>query len=427
MLPLRVLSLLACGSLLAACSDDGGDDTGANGTSTAATPGTTSTATSPTATATATDPSPTTGAPGETGADASTGTSPSTDPTTSTSPATSDTTGQVLPMTNTGGETSDSTTSSTTTTDGETTTAGSTTADDTTGGPISKCTPTMPTMPPGDCAAVGVVLQPPYDDDYDCYDLGPLPGVPQQWGGVIIDRDDPDILLAGGEANTANGKLYAVGIARDADCHIIGYTGAPTTVYGPAEYNDGGLTYHPDGGPLFISRWPVNQLGQLIPGDLVTNKIIDLAPFMIVASPGGVTFVPPGFAGAGQLKFVSWSGGQWYTVDLTPDGMGTYDITGATHDTTIVGGPEAFVYVSDENPEFPQDGILVAEWSAGNIAAYTADAKGTPIVNSRKDFILGLDGAESAYIDPDSGDFLFATFAGQERLIAIRGFKPQPQ
>ncbi len=423
MLHLRLSLTLVCGSLLAGCSDDGSGDSGAS-TSTSS-PGTTSISTS----SSTTEPTPTTGEPGETSASTSTSAN-----TTGTSAPTSDatSTGQISGMTmTTSSSSADDTGDTTSTADTADTTGtadtGGTTADDTTGGMVSKCTPTMPTVPPGDCAAVGVVLQPPYDDDYECFDLGVLPGVPQQWGGVIIDRDDPNVLLAGGEANTPSGKLYAVGIARDADCHILGYTGVPTKIYGPAEYNDGGLAYHPDGGPLFISRWPVNELGQLIPGDLVTNKVIDLDPFMVVSSPGGVTFVPPGFAGAGQLKFVSWSGGQWYTIDLAPDGLGTYDITGAVLDTTIVGGPEAFVYVSSDNPEFAQDGLLVAEWSAGNIAAYVADAKGTPINNTRKDFIIGLDGAESAYIDPSSGDFLFATFSGSERLIAIRGFKPQPQ
>jgi hypothetical protein len=282
-------------------------------------------------------------------------------------------------------------------------------------------------MPPGDCEAIGIALQPPYDDDYKCFDLGPLPGVPEQWGGLIIDRDDPGVLLAGGAANTASGALFALGIARDADCHILGYTPAPTAMYGPAEYNDGGLDYGPGGGPLFISRWPVNELGQLKPGNNVTDKVIGLGQYGVVSSPGGVTFVPPGFAGAGQLKVVSWPGGQWYTLALAPDGMGTFDVVSATLATTIVGGPEAFVYVSDQNPEFAQDGLLVAEWSAGNIAAYTADANGDPLANTRKDFIVGLDGAESAYIDPLSGDFLFATFAGQERLVVIRGFVPQPQ
>lgn len=413
--------VLLCGLSVAACSDDGG---GASTDPATSTPDTTGTATTPT----------TGGETPTTGTAASTSTSTDTGAETgSTGPGGADT-GTTMGAAETGttsaGQTSGSSGGPSTTTSGSDETSGSegTSGEgSSSGGVVDKCVAAAPTMPPGDCAAVGVVLQPPYDDDYTCADLGPLPGVPTEWGGLIVDRDDPNVLLAGGAANTAVGKLYALGLARDADCHIQGYTADPTTVYGPAEYNDGGITYHPDPGPLFISRWPVNQLGQLEPGDLVTTRIIDLAPFGVVGSPGGVTFVPPGFAGEGQLKAVSWPGGQWYTLALAPDGNGTFDVLSATLDATIVGGPEAFVYVSDANPEFPQDGLLVAEWSAGNIAAYTADDEGTPVVPSRKDFITGLTGAESAYIDPLSGDFLFATFSGQERLIVIRGFVPQPQ
>ena len=39
----------------------------------------------------------------------------------------------------------------------------------------------------------------------------------------------------------------------------------------------------------------------------------------------------------------------------------------------------------------------------------------------------GLTGAEGAFLDPLSGDFLFTTFGGGNRLIAIRGFTPNPQ
>lgn len=417
------LSLL-CVVGFAGCSDDGGDGTATDPATSA--PGTSSTSTADTPPTTG-DPPPTTSTtagtiPGtdtsDTGVVTSTGTTAG-ETGTDTTMSADDTTTTSGPDTTTTTSTSDTSTSDTST--------GGTTGDDTTGGVMPKCTSTMPTMPPGSCEAIGINLQPPYDDDYTCYDLGPLPGVPMEWGGLIIDRDDPNVLLAGGTANQAAGALYAIHIARDPDCHILGYTAEPTTQYGPAEYNDGGLDYDPGGGPLFISRWPVNELGQLTPGNLVTDKIIGLGQFGVVSSPGGVTFVPPGFAGAGQLKIVSWPGGQWYTLALQPDGMGTFNVLSATLDTTIVGGPEAFVYVSDQNPEFPQDGLLVAEWSAGNIAAYTADDKGTPIVNTRKDFIIGLTGAESAYIDPQSGDFLFATFSGQERLVIIRGFVPQPQ
>lgn len=50
----------------------------------------------------------------------------------------------------------------------------------------------------------------------------------------------------------------------------------------------------------------------------------------------------------------------------------------------------------------------------------------TPLVGSRRDFITGLTGAEGALIDPYSGDFLFSTFGGGNRIIVVQGFVPAP-
>lgn len=405
--------LLLAASLLSACSDDGTGTTATTGTtaSTSGGPGTT-------------EFPPTSGIP-TTGGGASTSSSSGDWISTGQASATDATSTSTSGTETTDGTASTSTSTSSTT---DASSSGSSTGTSTTtGGPQPLCAPKVPIQPPGDCAQIGVTIEPPYDKWYTCYDLGVMPGVPTEWGGIIVDKDDPETLLAGGAANTAAGRLYAVSIARDEDCHVQGYQNIPTADFAAAEYNDGGLTYHHDSAVLFLSRWPVNELGQLEPGSMITDKVIGLDQFGITSSPGGFTFVPPGFQGAGELKAVSWPGGEFYTVALAPDGGGTYDITGATYHTTIVGGPEAFVYISNENPEFSVDSLLVAEWSAGNIAAYEADNDGNPLPATRKDFIKGLEGAESAHVDALSGDFLFATFAGDERLIAIRGFKPQPQ
>ena len=85
------------------------------------------------------------------------------------------------------------------------------------------------------------------------------------------------------------------------------------------------------------------------------------------------------------------------------------------------------MHINDQNPGFPVDGLLVSEWTAGNLAAYDADDNGDPLPDTRRDFVTGLTGAEGAYLDPLSGDFLFTTFGGGNRLIAIRGFTPNPQ
>ncbi|NJK33377.1 MAG: hypothetical protein HC927_13800 [Deltaproteobacteria bacterium] len=250
--------------------------------------------------------------------------------------------------------------------------------------------------------------------------------MPSNWGGLTVEIDDPYTLLIGGSANTAQGKLYAVEITRDVGCHVTGWAGTPIEVFSDGQYNDGGVTYGPDD-VLFLARWPVNELGQQKLGSVVTDKVISLDAFAVVSSPGGLNFVPPGFAGEGQLKLVSWSGGQWYTIGLAPDGQGTYDVVSATLATTIPGGPEGFVHIGADNPGFPVDGLLVSEYSAGKLAAYDADGSGDPVVNTRRDFVTGLTGAEGAFLDPYSGDFLFTTFGGGNRLIAIRGFTPNPQ
>ena len=39
---------------------------------------------------------------------------------------------------------------------------------------------------------------------------------------------------------------------------------------------------------------------------------------------------------------------------------------------------------------------------------------------------LSCDGAEGAFVDRSSGDFLFATWGGDNVLIAIHGFNPPP-
>ena len=294
-------------------------------------------------------------------------------------------------------------------------------------GDPSGCIPVDPIEIAVPCEDLGIVVEPPYDQSYECYSLGPVPGVPLEWGGVNIHPEDDNTLIIGGNANTEPGQLWSVGVARDEDYHILGYADVPSEVFGPAEYNDGGVAYHPDGDLLFLARWPVNELGQLIPGNDVTDKVIDLDPFGVTNSLAGLEFVTPGFPGEGQLKFVTWATGDWYTVTLEPDNMGTYDISAVNYEVTVQGGPEGFVYISEQNPQFDVKSMLISEWSDNKIAAYEINDNGDPIVDTRVDFVTGLQGAEGAFIDPLSGDFMFTTFGGDDVLIAIRGFLPNPQ
>jgi hypothetical protein len=159
-------------------------------------------------------------------------------------------------------------------------------------------------------------------------------------------------------------------------------------------------------------------------GSPVTDKVTDLTPHGVLPSPGGLKFVPEGFPGAGQLKIATWDAGGWYTLELQPDGTGTFDVVGASLAASIPGGPEGFIYVPPGSPGFPApDGLLVSEWSDGNIAAYRIDDAGNPVPASRTVFVSGLEGPEGAAVDPLTGDFLFSTFTnGVDHIFAIRGF-----
>jgi hypothetical protein len=266
-----------------------------------------------------------------------------------------------------------------------------------------------------------IVIEPPYDSLYTLLDLGPVPGLPAYYGGLTFLLGEPDTLIIGGNANTSSGALYSIEVIRDTADHIIGFNGS-VAFFADAAYNDGGVAYGP-GNVLFLSRWPMNELGQTMWGSTITDKIIDLYQYNVAYSHAALNFVPAGFPGESQLKFVSWAGGEWYTAYISPDGAGTYDIDSVIYETEIVGGPEGFIYVPPGSPLFPDyNSMLVSEWSEGEVAVYELDSTGNPIPATRVPFITSLNGAEGAAIDPLTGDFLFSTFGGGDRVIVVQGF-----
>lgn len=284
------------------------------------------------------------------------------------------------------------------------------------------CNSVAPVVAPGTCADFGGELQPPFDSAFDCVDFGNLPEVPTRWGGLVVDPQDPNMLILGGSANTADGRLYKVALARDAACNIVGYQSTTVVDYAEAANNDGGVAFGP-GGVLFLSRWPLNEIGQILPGANATSRIIDLDDLAVVSSPGGLNFVPDGFSSAGDLKIVSWSGGQFYTLGLNDTADGTFDIPSAVQETQLQGGPEGFAYVSGDNVGFNTDSMVVSEFSANTVSVYEVDADANPILETRREMLTGLNGAEGAAIDPLTGDYLFSTFGGGDRVVAVRGFR----
>ncbi len=278
--------------------------------------------------------------------------------------------------------------------------------------------------------AHALLLGPDFSADYTVTDLGGVPGLPTSYGGLTFLPGDPDTVLIGGDANQSSGLLYTIGVSRDGDGHIDGFSGTVSPYLGGTigAYNDGGVVFGP-GGVLFTARWPVHELGQTKPGSTAEDRIDDMSVIGVPSSSSisAVNFVPTGFPGAGQMKVVTWSSGDWCTVPFSPDGSGTFSLGTASCPLAITGGPEGFVYVDGDNPGFNNTAsMLVSEWSAGNVAAYEIDINGDPIPASRRLFLSDLSGAEGAVLDPLTGDFLFSTFGGGDRIVRVSGFTELP-
>ncbi len=293
--------------------------------------------------------------------------------------------------------------------------------------PITTCVSNDDCCAPGctlevDSDCTGIRLDFTYQGDYSIVDLGAPPGVPARLGGVLVNPDDSSKLWIGGYANDAAGGLYEIGITRDGNNRITGFSGSATLLRA-APYNDGGIVIGPDG-LLFLARWPVNELQMVALG--VGDKVIDLDPLGVAYSSASLLFVPTGYPGASmsQVKVVAWPDGQWYTMALTADGAGYYDLGSAVLEVTLPGGPEGVVAVPLGSTLFPNPSILVSNYTEGTVVTYELDTGGDPILSTRKYFIIGLDGAEGAAIDPLAGDFLFTTFGGGDRVVVVHGFKP---
>ena len=264
--------------------------------------------------------------------------------------------------------------------------------------------------------------------DYSCVDLGTVPGVPFGWGGLTLKYDDPNTLLMGGHANQANGRIYQIGVTRDGDMHITGFTGV-ATVYPAAnatigQNNDGGVVFGPEN-VLFVTRFPNNQLEQSKPGSTDPDKVTNLNLIGIDSSVGSIGFVPSGFPGAGSMKIVSASG-EWYHCDFVPDGNGTFELISAFSRATLADTPEGIVFVPPGSPVFPANSVLINNWSSGKIVTAPLDANGDPIVANMQEVIEGFGAGEGPAIDPVTGDLLFWSSNNGGSIFLVRGFQIPP-
>ncbi|MFO0783495.1 MAG: hypothetical protein U0636_07410 [Phycisphaerales bacterium] len=241
------------------------------------------------------------------------------------------------------------------------------------------------------------------------------------FGGVLILPTEPNAMYIGGSANSVSGAIYRVALRRDGNGHISGWGCFETIQSASAPFIDGGLCLLP-GGVMAYATYSNNTVGQILPGQNAPASIISLSPLGVVGSTGALLQVPEGFPGAGRLKIVSYLSSTLYDTTIAPAGDGTFTIAAVNGGVFIGGGPEGLAYVHGGNPNFAVDSILVSEYSTGSVAVFDADTNGDPIPSTRRVLTSGFGGAEGATIDPLTGDFIFSSFGGANRVIRISGF-----
>jgi hypothetical protein len=261
------------------------------------------------------------------------------------------------------------------------------------------------------------VIAPAFQDHYSITaDLGEYPLYPfgGNYSALCFAANDPNTLLIGAQVTELARGIVPATVARDASGHITGFSGITGNFAYAAPNIDGGLAYGPNG-VLFATTHPNNLLYQYKPGSYEVDKTIDLSALGVYPSTGSVAFVPPGYPGAGGIRFIQvWPFGRMYAADLAPDGNGTFNVSNVTEVASFSGDniPEQMLWVPPNSPGFDNANkhVLLAEHGVQRIAAIQLDANGHPISFTRTAFMTGLVGPIGAVVDPLTGDFLFSTY-----------------
>jgi hypothetical protein len=286
-------------------------------------------------------------------------------------------------------------------------------------------------------AGTEATLATEFQPDYTVYFLGAVPGVPNPLGGCVIRQSDPNHLLIAGASEDPSGGLYSIEISRDSCQHITGFVGTATQI-ASTPYIDANILEGADG-TLLYTQWPVDGLAQLPMGANTPSQMLDLSTIGLGSSsdsPGGLGFVPPPLTGKGQLRSVTWPGGHWYHIQYSAmAGAWSFTASMESASSPLTGNPGGFAYVPAGSPGFPNQSLIVSEWSVAGtandrVAVYQVDQSGDPMLPTRKEFFTKFPRPWGAYFEPATGDYLFLTWHGGgagDSIYLVSGFtKPPP-
>lgn len=269
-------------------------------------------------------------------------------------------------------------------------------------------------------------LGPDFAPYYTVVDLFSAPGVPSGYGGMTFKASDPNKLLIVGEAETANSKIYEIGVTRDTDGHIDGWSGT-ATLFATTPYATGGLIYAPNGVLLYTTYDDLgvfdNLLGQIKPGSIVADKLFDLDG-LVCPSTGGIALTPASFANPGSFKITSYDCDTWYDADLVDDGtgMGLFDVVNASGMALpVAGGASSSEHVDTTYTAFSAKSVLTMDWYNSEVSAYQLDANGDPDTTTRRVFLEAASGYFylGSTTDQQTGDWLIGDSGSGDHVFVV--------
>lgn len=213
--------------------------------------------------------------------------------------------------------------------------------------------------------AGGPVLGTRFASQYRIDALGFVPSVPSPVGALAFDPVS-GVLLVGGSARTASGRIYSSRARRNAANKIIKLDTASLFRQGVGAFNDGGVVFTPTDNVLLLSRNPENSIGQVLStSNSGTDKIVSFNASSS-SSIGPLAIVP---SNPGLLKLAVPGTGQFFSAALVRDTgttaagapSQTYSVLRAALSGSLAGRPQGLLYVTSGSgkPGFSQNTLLV--------------------------------------------------------------------
>lgn len=252
---------------------------------------------------------------------------------------------------------------------------------------------------------------------YNEITLGQIPGLDDNdyYGLEFLNANT---LLVG-----SSDSIYAVAVVRDENSHVIGFTGTPIVWASAPNIAKSGLTFGPGGVLFYTAESGDNSMivGQIKPGSTSPDKMQTLTTGYDAGFLNDIAFNSNDASKAQFAVRYPPTAGNFYEATLTPDGLGTYDISAPTY-TQFIGSITSLTIAPPSHPLLPPAAAVFGGTADASYAAL--DVNGHP-TGGFDLFFTNPHSVWGSTFDPVTKDFL-STSPGAPDTIYNLQLLPEP-